>query len=772
MQSSLGKIVDQLSYAANTMRNAASEVLKELGDSPVYFETQEGSIESYRVAFGMPPLMPLSLAAWFLNDLTLTTTFPAGAGDPLAGRFSIDTKLYPKFPMGATDFKLQYGVRQLLARSSAVSYEQIPGVKRSLDEYNSACLPNETIDEKKNLDYVNAITTLLRFAVDCRNYKPMLASTNHIFSTNSVRSVFGAPNGGLIASDNHEDTTVVWPLFHVSGATNEAILQIVEGSSQDTSLAKFTERVSGVSRNSNSRNDQRIYNLIDMNIIPINVHALMRDIPLANLYNYEFTFEQMVASMFGEQTSKFDTADWNRGGLADDATDNTRQMMLRFLNNPYITVSDEMYGTGSYGTGSKAFVSRIFRGDNNLGMGRPKFLSDQLFNKALFGSTYESDAAGNNYDEAGPAVGAGSFRGANMEILKRLREGRDALAGINAIMTTGLIAVLLPAAGTPSAAIQNILAHSTTVGTTTGGLTPAQAAAAANTFVRTIMTGIGNSTLNTAVALIDATAVSGTHYANDRRDLNAEIRSYYNTNRVKIEDLIQKADDRIRVAIMELRRRSPAAIATDVTDLITAYDALRLLLRAPNLQEVVAGTPVTANQFATAVDALVTGTDGDGARVRGLIAAGIGGGQPFALLDVPDAQGPPALTFLGLRAPGADPHTVIKEVSFHNIANKQRLQAIGKLRFDTYFVRKLFFITNVARILRLKLNRELTQSRSVLPASHMAVTPGITEYDLDPFAPNEVYASRIGDGYDYDATGAETTSRRGMTRFADEMQGI
>ena len=72
-------------------------------------------------------------------------------------------------------------------------------------------------------------------------------------------------------------------------------------------------------------------------------------------------------------------------------------------------------------------------------------------------------------------------------------------------------------------------------------------------------------------------------------------------------------------------------------------------------------------------------------------------------------------------------------------------------------------------MLRLKLNRELTQSRSVLTASHMAVAAGITEYGSDPFAPNESYNSYVGDGYDRDAAGQETT-RRGLPRFNDEDQ--
>ena len=83
------------------------------------------------------------------------------------------------------------------------------------------------------------------------------------------------------------------------------------------------------------------------------------------------------------------------------------------------------------------------------------------------------------------------------------------------------------------------------------------------------------------------------------------------------------------------------------------------------------------------------------------------------------------------------------EVNLPNFEHKQRLEAIGKTRFDTRFVRNIFFITNVVRILRLKLNRELTQSRNVLVSSHMSVAAGVTEYGSDPFGPNEVNSSNM-----------------------------
>jgi len=100
------------------------------------------------------------------------------------------------------------------------------------------------------------------------------------------------------------------------------------------------------------------------------------------------------------------------------------------------------------------------------------------------------------------------------------------------------------------------------------------------------------------------------------------------------------------------------------------------------------------------------------------------------------------LTYL---TPGNDMNeegsSIIKEVSI-DYNHRMALEQIGKMRFDTRFIRNVFFITNVVRILRLKLNRELTQSRNVLVSSHMSVAAGVTEYGSDPFGPNEVYDSK------------------------------
>ncbi len=47
----------------------------------------------------------------------------------------------------------------------------------------------------------------------------------------------------------------------------------------------------------NTRFNAIVANIIDLNVVPINIHSLMREIPLVNLYNYSLTYENAVADI-------------------------------------------------------------------------------------------------------------------------------------------------------------------------------------------------------------------------------------------------------------------------------------------------------------------------------------------------------------------------------------------------------------------------------------------------------------------------------------------
>jgi hypothetical protein len=70
------------------------------------------------------------------------------------------------------------------------------------------------------------------------------------------------------------------------------IIQMTESSFRDEKIKDIITHVYGVD---NGSRDLTVQNIIDLNIVPINVHALMREIPLANLYNYAYTFDRMIA---------------------------------------------------------------------------------------------------------------------------------------------------------------------------------------------------------------------------------------------------------------------------------------------------------------------------------------------------------------------------------------------------------------------------------------------------------------------------------------------
>ena len=72
---------------------------------------------------------------------------------------------------------------------------------------------------------------------------------------------------------------------------------------------------------------------------------------------------------------------------------------------------------------------------------------------------------------------------------------------------------------------------------------------------------------------------------------------------------------------------------------------------------------------------------------------------------------------------------------------RAKLRSASINRFNTSLIRNVFLICNLQRVMRAKLNRELTQSRSVIVKSHAMVNPSVTEYGEDPFDPNEMFAT-------------------------------
>jgi len=941
MRTKLITIIDNISAAAYTTSTAANEVLKELGDAPIYMQTQEGAFETYKIRYGKAPMTPISLSLWFLGDIERVSVVPFPVGSVADYN---DSRLFPNKTLGTAEFKLLYGTRQLLAQSSQVSWDQLVGVKSIVDQYNVGNAKRDQVDVDGYLKFIQNVVKGLRFLTDMRNYKPLISTSNRLQigtfiadagAAKNVQSIIRNDSVPALANMDMVDGiasyipataaaaargSATWALkgglsarvaqFMAAGEISpqklpEDIANIVENSNQeDRQKEIYSQIVAAMAAGTTNRDLELLFNIIDMNIIPFNVHAMMRDIPLANIYNYEYTFEQMVCSMYGRQASK----------LSDTAV-TTKDYFLQLLADPYMTVSAENYGSDRTQNGSAGFVGRIFRGDNDLGMGRPKFLSDQLYNKSLLRSVYQSK---NDYDEGGPTVGIGAARGRNApELLGYLQS--MVVAGPNAIATelarinqytlvqvranmaaqitavyagigwdaplwavapqiTQSLMVNAPASIRTYADLQNYLKGSVgsagkgtrividqnlrntfmindvmvsgwlktiAVELDTGAIINADsdmqlgtnAAAAARAAGAGPLAGlhgglypidpVGGPAAGAAVipaaggaAAVGARALIAATIAYHRAILGARAPALATYNAVaggvavKLSEVVaafnavatvpeRNAGEEwvlqravrfvatyfwinLKAAIIAFIAAS--GIERSISDTISKWEnVIRywnsdvnvdatikarlaiLLARFPIMR--IFPSAINATVPLAKID-VITNVVGAGAANRGyteyapgqltaLINAEIA--APNGLLTVALRNFPinnrgqglgqttlggrsRKLTYIGTGDREAAVNEVVLTPAMNGgiQSNKERLEAIGKARFDTYLVRNLFFITNVVRVIRAKLSRELTQSRNVLITDHEAVASSYTEYGSDPYGPNEVFNSTFG----------------------------
>lgn len=160
-----------------------------------------------------------------------------------------------------------------------------------------------------------------------------------------------------------------------------------------TSISEFKDR---------KREDLRVFNILDMNIVPINVHAFMREVPFVNLLNYSYTFDRMVHDFILPNyiSKKVDTG--NASSLttdniimsANDEVASTRELLVKLLVHPYAKLSNN-------GIEYFALAASLFNGNDNLKLGRPRYLSDQLWHKVLMTSSAQLVAGQERYDNMG-----------------------------------------------------------------------------------------------------------------------------------------------------------------------------------------------------------------------------------------------------------------------------------------------------------------------------------------------------------------------------------
>ena len=187
--------------------------------------------------------------------------------------------------------------------------------------------------------------------------------------------------------------------------TLDDILKLTEnndqrvGKQQIIGIVQSTE--DAICMNTRDRKTLQAYNIIDLNVVPINVHALMREMPLINLINYSRTFDELICDLHKTTVP----ANMNEVVLDDllnkvDVKEPVKHLFGMMLINPYVDMSYMVY---------KCYLSSIMRGAmGTTELGRPQYIGDEIYNKALFGEIYPGAAY---FEEGHPGVGVGHMHG-------------------------------------------------------------------------------------------------------------------------------------------------------------------------------------------------------------------------------------------------------------------------------------------------------------------------------------------------------------------------
>lgn len=395
-------IYSDISMSARSLLRCVHDVQKELNDVPMYFETYNESIVDYNSRNGRLPFMPISNVTHLMNFSNFNTNGEAVAA--IAAGDTYGLSLIPQVNVGAgsPEFKFSYGTRGLLNYKQAPSMEFAPGVEAFLNSYNGKVGGAMSFDKSKMANITTNTVMLSRWVLDFMYHNQALCSHDWLAmqklvldnQDDGMTNAAAAPAAGAPARDINtlignlscQTSKHPRPGNYATWGNTSNIVSITENDDFAQSKYKLLECI--VSANDNKltgygRKELRIYNILDLNIVPINVHAMQREVPFVNLFNYSYTFDHIVKNFIGTnlQSASLRTI---TDGDAYDATRLPENILVNNLIFPLGFRSIKDYVSNTY---------RIMNGTTSMALNRPKYLSDQLWNKVLLNSIYENNTA-------------------------------------------------------------------------------------------------------------------------------------------------------------------------------------------------------------------------------------------------------------------------------------------------------------------------------------------------------------------------------------------
>ncbi len=262
---SFHELLNNIINGARSLANDASNVLIELNYVPQFGNIRENFIKNFYNNHKQLPFMPISM----LN--------------------AKDVQLLPIYPINSDKYKYIYGTNYVFNNKNENKSEDINNylwLKEQVKTYNNSALSTNVLDVKqintlltskyhfrKFYNLSNEIKDNLYFKVNrgANQIQPVYSNIMNInIYNNNLNSLVNLMENVL---QEAKKSQVIKPILDQCGAIDPAL------NTYDL-----------------DRKKARILNIIDLNVNPINIHALMREVPLVNVYNYAFTFDNIVKS--------------------------------------------------------------------------------------------------------------------------------------------------------------------------------------------------------------------------------------------------------------------------------------------------------------------------------------------------------------------------------------------------------------------------------------------------------------------------------------------
>jgi hypothetical protein len=398
------KILDKIISGCQALVKCIQTTLGDIADDPKYLETHQGFIQEYESTNGMMPFMPESSMLYYLRN---TRFGPIAAGD------EVNDISMPVYRLGSTQFKLQYGTRGVLNHNE-IKPADMPGMVQIVKWHNQSSDAKHHMDEKLLDKSLNSSTALIRYMIDAKRYRGAFS----LF----VRGPAAAPlalaywSQVPLGNQNIYTHTTANLLRHPAdfavnlnpyslqtNITLSDVIRMTESNFQGEQRRLIAMLVRGDDPCEGwlDRNKLIIHNIIDLNVVPVNIHSLRREIPLVHLYNYSWTFDKLIRDIFGINDDLSKVYDKGYVTSTDLEGNNAGKKLLGYLTmDPYKGVTRDVY---------EYFMPQILRGNLGIeGLARPKYLADEVYNKALFGELYPGQVY---REEGGPASGDAHLHG-------------------------------------------------------------------------------------------------------------------------------------------------------------------------------------------------------------------------------------------------------------------------------------------------------------------------------------------------------------------------